>query len=169
MGGYCVTQTCTPAEPTTEQDHLLQLRDSLRILVADCRELATAPSQGVVYRRFRRELKQVQHLCERVVFDRGDGRWSKIPLILSQVHQQAGDWLRGFYPRERFTMLADMLAQLEKHVIGLQTRATGRLGAIWAKPLRGAEATQGRAVQVLAGERLTQGGVIVPAAMDRAA
>lgn len=157
-----MTQACTPAPPTTEEDHLLHLRDSLRILVSDCRQLATAPSQGAVYTRFRRVLKQVQHLCERVVFDRGDGRWSRVPLILADVHKQAGDWLRGFYPRERFTMLADMLAQLEKHVEGLQTRATGRAGAIWAKPIRGAEATQGRSVQVLTGETLTRGGVIVP-------
>lgn len=134
---------------TTETGRFLELRDALRLLIRDTESIAASPSQGLVYRAWRARLKRVQHLCEIVVYDRGDGRWSVIPGVLASVHQQAGDWLRGFYPREQFLILADMLRQLERHVDDLQHKATGRLGAIYAKPVSGGPLRNDRPVQVI--------------------
>lgn len=151
-----ITFASTTPDTTTEADHLRLLRDALGAVIADCVLLAQLPAQGPTYERFRQRIKEIEQSCARVVFDRADGRWSAIPLILGQIHQQCGDWIRGHHPREKFLFLAEMMRQLERHIDDLQHRATGRIGAIVAKPLRH-DRMQGRPVQVM-----TPGGIIIP-------
>lgn len=142
----------------TESEILSLLRTTLKQAAERCRSLAVLPMRGQVYAKMRTDLKTIENCCRQVAYYRdGDARWLQVGLAMERAHQLAGGWLRAHAPRPLFLKLAENLDALGHSALALETKATGRTGAILPLAPR-AIRTESRPVQVV-----TPGGIIVPA------
>lgn len=152
------------------------MADNLRMAARDCELLATIPMKGMVYDRFRKELKLVEGCCRQASAWREDTRWLPIGLMMEECHKRAGDWLRGVVMPDGtrrliphgekhplFVKLAENLHALLKQVSVLRTQATGRLGMILPDmaPTPFRETRQHR-IELPAGMAARASGLIVP-------
>ena len=151
-----------------EREILSLLKETFLRSAEHCDKLAVLPARGPTYRKLRTDLATCENCCRQVAWYRQDARWLRIGLMMEEAHKRAGGWLRDrTMPRTEnsnlahplFLRLADNLRFGAKRAEELETMATGRLGMILPKPLRGPTRTEGRLVQV---PRMTPGGIILP-------
>ena len=116
----------------SEREIFDQMLMSLRGAIDDCVEIASQPRSGPQFERLRAKLKLVEGCCRQAAAWREDTRWLPIGITVEQAHQRARGWLHRptVASKKLFLMLADNLRLLEKAVVGLQTKATGRKGII---------------------------------------
>ena len=152
----------------TEREILSLLKQVFKRAAEHCDNLAVMPARGPTYRKLREDLQIAENCCRQVAYYRDDARWLQIGLYMEEAHKRAGGWLRDkSMPRTAnanlahplFVKLAENLRAGARSAERLETLATGRVGAILPKPLRGPERTQGRMVQV---PQTTPGGIIIP-------
>ena len=135
----------------TETEIFDCMRTSLKAAAECCDELARTPLKGPVYDRLRKELKLIEGCCRQASAWREDTRWLPIGLMMHEVHDKAGNWLRGWKHPENgqrikfaegqrnplFVKLGENLRALSTVAENLRTKATGRVGMILPKPLPG--------------------------------
>lgn len=158
----------------TEREIFDCLASNLAEAVTHCEALARIPKKGPTYNRLRNNLKLIEGCCRQAAYWRsGDARWLKLGLLMSEAHKRAGTWLRSYVApasinealHPSFCWLADRLRELQRVAETLRTHATGRAeGPILPRPLPGPHRdTKPVGYRVNPGERLTRGGVIIPA------
>lgn len=153
----------------SEVELLDQIKQNLRMCAEDCGNLANAPRYGQIYVRMRQRLKEIEVACNQVAVHRnGDARWLPMGMMMEEIHQRTGHWLRAgqaLAARQSrahlFRKLAEKLREAHAGCIALETRRTGRAdGLILPKPLPFHR--EHRPVQVLSPVRKSAGGVILP-------
>lgn len=142
----------------TEQEILDCLKTNLRLSAQHCEILAAIPAQGETYEKLREELKLVEGACRQIAHWREDSRWLRLGMQMEVAHQKVWNWVRYKHSRKLFLMFADNLRAALKLADTLETKATGKLGAILPEvlPLH----RENRPVQVV-----RPSGLIVPASM----
>jgi hypothetical protein len=147
----------------TEREILDCLKTNTRLAIENCENLAVLPRRGPTYNAFRHQLKLIEGSCRQIAFWREDARWLQVGLAIEEAHKRAGHWLRRHYPRPLFVKLADNLRLLQTMSLGLETKATGKLGMILPK-VADAPGRQ-RAVQAMLPAqqpRVSPGGILLP-------
>ncbi len=152
----------------TEIEIFDRMRESLRVSVQACHDLATLPAKGPNYDILRRHLKLVEGCCRQANYWRQDSRWLPIGLMMEEAHRRAGDWLRGLKMPDgsrrhlvagelhpHFVKLAENLKAMLVMCERLKTARTGRRGIILPQPMV-APHRDFRPVQV------TTGGIFLP-------
>jgi hypothetical protein len=144
----------------TEREILSLMKATFKRAAEHCDKLAVLPARGPTYRRLREDLQICENCCRQVAWYREDARWLRIGLMMEEAHKRAGGWLRDrTMPRTEnsnlahplFVRLAENLRFGAARAEQMENAATGRVGMILPKPLRGAARTQGRMVQVPSG------------------
>ena len=140
----------------TEREIIDCLRTNLRGAADDCEALVRLPAQGPTFMRLRDRLKLVEGACRQMTYWREDTRWLPVGMMMEAVHQKSRQWIVGHQPRKLFGMLAERLRMLHAAAEMLETRATGRSGAILPPVVPGPH-RDNRPVQVK-----TPGGIMLP-------
>jgi hypothetical protein len=134
----------------TETEIFDRLTASFKLAAELADDLARLPLKGPTYDRFRKELRLIEGCCKQAAAWREDTRWLPIGMMMAEVHQRAGDWLRGFKMPDGsrvkiaatqinpcFTKLAENLRALERVALDTKNKATGRVGMILPEMQRG--------------------------------
>src|SRR5262249_4810518 len=79
-----------------EPDILDRLRSALRDAIDDCKQLSVASYRGQHYDRLRNNLALIEGCCRQMAVYRDDTRWLPFGVMCANIHQRAGDWLRGY-------------------------------------------------------------------------
>lgn len=146
LGDSRSTSSCMGA--LTEREIFDQMNTSFRLAIEACDDLAVVPLKGMIYDKFRKQLRLIEGCCKQANTWREDTRWLMFIKIMAETHQRAGDWLRGFRmpdgTRVRITngtlhpcflKMAENLRMLHTLAEEIRTRKTGRVGAILPAPL----------------------------------
>jgi hypothetical protein len=157
----------------TEAEIFSCLADNFKSAAQDCDTLSKRPRNGRAYDDLRRKLKLIEGACRQAAYWRQDTRWLPIGLMIEDVHQRAGGWLRGVPTTDGrkiplaagqlhplFAKLADNLRALYTVAEDLRTKATGRSGIILPDQIKAPTRTQGRQIGWTADDRVTSGGII---------
>lgn len=154
---------------------------SLRECIQASDELASINRRGRIYNRLREHLMLAEGACRQLAVFRQDARWYPIGRMLADVHDKAGDWLRGYKEKgtnrrihfalgeknRLFLMLSANLKALYKGVELLRDSKTGVSGMILPKtPVLGRRTgAPVRGFKIANTEKVTGGGIIVPRAI----
>lgn len=130
-----------------EKQALQRLKGNLHQAAEACRTLAWHPRRGLVYDGMRKMLKAVEMDCTVMAYCRdGDTRWLNIAWMMGEAHDRSRRWVSECRTdaaradrHPLFQKLADNLDMLRRQAIDLETKATGRTGAILP---RGATSTR---------------------------
>ena len=127
----------------TENDIFSCLIENFRLAAENADKLAHVPLKGQVYDEFRKQLQLIEGACRQASAWREDTRWLPIGLMIAEVHQRAGDWLRGIKQADGtrvkirdgelhplFVRLADNLRALQTAAEKTRNSKTGRVGMI---------------------------------------
>lgn len=164
----------------TEHEIFARMTQSLRVAAEYCDQIAVDPFRGFIYEKLVDELKLIEGCCQQASAWREDTRWLLVGYRMAQIHQQAGDWLRGYkigdvritlaekHKNMNFVGLAILMRGLFKVADELKTKAAPKLGMIVplpAKPFM--RDIAGKKYQVKLPPNLTQAksGLIVPKAV----
>lgn len=176
----------------TEAEIFDCLRTNFRLAAEHCDLLAKLPGRGPTYDKFRAELKLIEGACRQAACWREDAGgvgaplgfagthgleavrlgetdsagWLEVAHMMGAVHQKAGDWLRGHYPRPLFAKLAEVLREMHRQMERRRQSRTGKAGLI-LPPLRPGPHRDTRPVQVALpasreAARITAGGLLLP-------
>ena len=134
----------------TEAEIFDCMRTNFRIAIDECEKLAARPVGNASYDRFRHALRLIEGTCKQANCWREDTRWLPIGKMMADVHQRAGDWLRGIKQEDgtrralakgqlhpAFQILAENLRALMRLSEQIRTHATHRSGMILPVPLEG--------------------------------
>jgi len=125
-----------------ESDIMDRLRSSTREAIQACRELSVQSRRGSPYETLRDNLVLIEGCCRQMAIYRDDGRWLPFGVFAANIHQRAGDWLRGYvkngvhiiwtpgHINEAFVKLAGELAVVLEGLENLAVMKTGRRGPI---------------------------------------
>lgn len=163
----------------TEAEIFECLSHNLRAAAEDCELLASSPKKGLIYDRYRKELKLVEGACRQAAAWRGDTRWLPLGMKMEECHQRAGEWLRGVKDESGirraipegtkhplFSKLAELLRAAYTQVEKLRTAKTGVVGTILPETISSHHlAVRHRPVSVMLPEGMIQrpSGLFVPA------
>jgi hypothetical protein len=119
-----------------------QLKEELRQAAEECDKIAVHPFRGFIYDSMRKRLKIIERLCNEIgKYRDGDCRWFPLGMLMNQVHEKAGYWLRHTSSKDAkakaiplFQKLAENLRALQKQAHELEFKATGIIGSILPKP-----------------------------------
>ena len=158
------------------------LSQHFREAANDCRDLAKRQRRGSIYNRLRHTLIKIEDMCRIAAYFRQDARWLQVGLCMHEVHQCAGDWLRGMprppddrgRPRPplpipegelhpRFVQLAELLDQQYRVADKMRRQRTGRPGMILPRMLQPTEVRHPTNYPVR-DYRRTRSGLLVPTA-----
>lgn len=104
------------------------------------------------YRKLGIALQGLQGACRQAGHWRENHEWFTYSEQIQYVRDRAGDWMRGYFPRENFFMLAEALKRMRAQAKLKKDRPHGRLGQILPEPPAAFRDT--RPVQVPAGALL---------------
>lgn len=148
-------------------------------IAADCcDQMATRPTRGVPFIKFREACANVEGACRQASQWRSDTRWLPMGLMMEKCHQLALKWITGFKAEPRrpriavserdkhqgFVKMAENLRFAAEAMKILKNSKTGKIGMILPDTSRGPTRTQGRPMQVLLPEGMLArpSGIIVP-------
>lgn len=148
-------------------------------LAADCcDQMATRPTRGVPFIKFREACANVEGACRQASQWRSDTRWLPMGLMMEKCHQLALKWITGLKVEPRrpriavserdkhqgFVKMAENLRFAAEAMEILKNSKTGKIGMILPDTSRGPTRTQGRPMQVLLPEGMSArpSGLIVP-------
>lgn len=120
------------------------MRTSLREAIQAAEDLAVSSRKGPSYSKLREHLLLVEGCCRQLSVFREDTRWLPIGKLMSECHQKAGGWLRGYKDKTTgirhhfgaktqnplFLMLAANLKAIYQVAETLRSAKTGKLGMI---------------------------------------
>jgi hypothetical protein len=162
----------------TEQDVIVQMKESLRQAGDACIGLANSPVKGQNYRRLREHLLLVEGCCRQISAMRDDSRWLGIGFFMAEAQKRSRKWLVGgkdpvtgvrfavsmTVRHPLFDRLAQNLAFMLASVERLLTSATGVVGRPILPETPRYERPTGAPVPVSmpAGFEKSQGGILLP-------
>lgn len=127
----------------TETEIFDCMRENFRIAIRECEELMRRPVGGKHYDTFRKALRLIEGCCKQANCWREDTRWLPLGKHMADIHQKAGDFLRGIKGDDgirrplplgqlhpAFQMLTGILTAAMKLSEQIRTQATGRIGMI---------------------------------------
>ncbi len=116
----------------TEKEIFDQLKTQLGVAIDECDKIAKYPASGEAFSRLRLALKLVEGCCRQAAQWRLDRRWVDIGMQFAIAHQIARNWLHrpSVESKMLFTKLAYALRANLRDLKRLETRPTGRTGAI---------------------------------------
>lgn len=146
----------------TEKEILDRMKGCVRSAIDECLVIAAQPVSGPYFDSLRKNLKLAESCCRQAAYWREDARWLPLGLAMESAHQRARFWLHrpSVQSKKLFTKLAEVLRQLERAIVILETQKTGRRGMILPAEAK-APHRDTRPVAV-SGHRVTPGGLIVP-------
>ena len=132
------------------------LKTNLRLAAEHCDKLASLPAQGPTYQMLLGELRLVEGACRQAAYWREDGGgtglppgqpgahgfeairlgetdsagWLEMAHMMGEVHKRCGGWIRGKYPRQLFTKMAEVLREMLRQLERRWERPTGKVGTI---------------------------------------
>lgn len=113
----------------TEREILDQLKSSLK----ECADYAYQLSigkRGPIYPKFVEAMKLAEGACRQAGHWREDARWFPFGLQIHEAQQRCGRWLREKAPAAKFAKLAEILRAALKQANDLETKRTGKVGAV---------------------------------------
>lgn len=79
-----------------ETEIMDRLRQSTKEAVDSCKIIAVSWERGSAYENLRDNLHLIDGCCRQMAVYRDDTRWLAFGVFAANVHQRAGDWLRGY-------------------------------------------------------------------------
>lgn len=113
----------------TEREILDQLKSSLKES-ADYAYQLSIGKRGPIYPKFMASMKLAEGACRQAGHWREDARWFPFGLQLYEAQQRCGRWLREHQPGSKFAKLAEVLRAALKRANELETKRTGKAGAV---------------------------------------
>ena len=161
----------------TEVEIFSCMAENLRLAAEHADDLAVKPFKGPVYEKFRDEIALVEGCCNQAGTHREDARWLRWGPLMGAVHQQAGDWLRGYKDKETgerirlaesdtnlvFLKLAEHLRAMHAQIEKLRDEATGRVGMILPKPVMPFMRDPSEKKHRVMLPAMSPGGILIPA------
>ncbi len=125
-----------------EADILDRLRQSTKEAIDHCKTISVSWERGEAYSKLRDNLHEIDGCCRQMAMWRGDYRWLPFGVFAANMHQRAGDWLRGYVDdgvmvlyspgtlNKAFVKLAAELGVILEGLETLVTMKSGLLGAV---------------------------------------
>jgi hypothetical protein len=79
-----------------ETEILDRLRQSTKEAVDSCKIISVSWERGSAYENLRDNLHMIDGCCRQMAMYRDDARWLPFGVFAANMHQRAGDWLRGY-------------------------------------------------------------------------
>ena len=136
-------QPSTRGGALTEQEILDCLKENLRLGAENADKLSRG-ERGPVYQEFRENLRLVDGCCRQMTGGREDTRWSPFGVKIRELQQRVGRWLVEKEPGWKFKGAGEILRYALAQALELETKKTGKVGAILPKIQAGPTRTQGR-------------------------
>jgi hypothetical protein len=133
----------TKTAPLTEREILDCLKMNLRLGAENADKLSRG-ERGPVYQEFRENLRLVDGCCRQMSGWREDTRWSPFGVKIRELQQRVGRWLVEKEPGWKFKSAGEILRFAFAQALDLETKKTGKVGAILPKLPTPETRTQGR-------------------------